>query len=252
MMGNLVDPSDFALNFYLNTKKLETIEDREKVLKKFLPYCASLPPGIEKENYLAKLSKATSFEIEAIRALLVDAKKVEAVPENHEHSHETKQRDDKPKEKDPENKKLFRAERTILYYMLRESEAVAFFEENLGDFYYPRNNELANYILDYASSHEGKVDPSQLLGTIQSAEGERAEEFENALTELYDEKGQAPYSKKTLEQCRTVIEEEKKELRMQKRAKETFATNDKKAQAEFVANLAKERYKAWQSRKQKK
>ncbi len=252
MMGHLVDPSDFALSFYLNTKKPETVADREKVLKKFLPYCASLPPGIQKENYLAKLSKATSFEIEAIRALLADAKKAEAAPENHEHNHGGAPREGKPKENGPNSNKLYRAERTILYYMLRESEAVAFFEENLGDFYYPTNNDLANYILDYASSHDGKVNPSQLLGTIQSAGGEEAEDLENSLTALYDDQGQAPYSKKTLEQCKAVIEEEKKELRMRQRAKETFATNDKKAQAEFVASLAKERYKAWQSRKQKK
>ncbi len=248
-MSHLVDPSDFALNFYLNTKKLETIEDREKVLKKFLPYCASLPPGIQKENYLAKLSKATSFEIEAIRSLLAKAKKEEAAPENPAPHHFAEHH---KREEEPDNKRLYRAERTILYYMLRESEAVSFFEENLGDFYYPNNNDLANYILDYASSHEGKVDPSQLLGAIQSSGGEEAEKLENSLALLYDDQGKAPYSLKALEQCKTIIEEEKKELRMKQRAKETFATNDKKAQAEFVASCAKERLKDWQSRKKAK
>ena len=249
MMGHLVDPSDFALSFYLNTKKLETIEDREKVLRKFLPYCAALPPGIQKENYLAKLSKATSFEIEAIRALLKDAKKAEQTPENHEHNHQ----DDRYNPEDKaNNKRLFKAERTILYYMLRESEAVSFFEDYLGDFYYPDNDSLANYILDYASSHEGKVEPSQLLGTIQSTAGNDAENLEDYLNYLYEDQNQGPYSKKTLEQCKTIIEQEKKGLRMQKRAEETFATNDKKAQAEFIASIAKERYKDWQNRKQKK
>lgn len=247
-MGNLVDPSGYALSFYLNTKKLETIEDREKVLRKFLPYCASLPPGIQKENYLAKLSKATSFEIEAIRALLtnVSAEETETSEpaSNGNHYHK--------REKEPDHKRLYRAERTILYYMLRESEAISFFEENLGDFYYPRNNDLANYILDYASSHDGKVDPSQLLGTIQSAGGKEAEELENSLALLYEEQGMAPYSLKTLEQCKATIEEEKKDLRMKQRAKETFATSDKKAQAEFVASYAKERLKDWQSRKKNK
>ena len=249
-MSHLVDPSDFALNFYLNTKKLETIEDREKVLKKFLRYCASLPPGIQKENYLAKLSKATSFEIEAIRSLLAKTKKADATEESptpgpretEHHKHE----------EEPDNKRLYRAERTILYYMLRESEAVSFFEENLGDFYYPSNNDLANYIIDYASGHEGKVDPSQLLGTIQSSGDSKAEELEDSLALLYDDQAKAPYSLKALQQCKAIIEEEKKELRMQQKAKETFATMDQKAQAEFVANCAKERLKDWQSRKQKK
>ncbi len=252
-MGHLVDPSDFALNFYLNTKKLDTIEDREKVLRKFLPYCASLPPGIQKENYLAKLSKATSFEAEAIRALLSKVKKGDERKEDPSRAPQEATRFHRDQgEEEAGNKRLYRAERTILYYMLRESEAISFFEENLGDFYYPGNNDLANYILDYASSHEGKVEPSQLLGAIQSVGGKEAEELENSLNLLYEDQAKPPCSMKTLERCRSIIEEEKKELRMQKKAEETFATPDKKAQAQFVADFAKQRYKDWQSRKQTK
>lgn len=252
-MSHLADPSDFALSFYLSTKKPDTIEEREKVLRKFLPYCASLPPGIQKENYLAKLSKATSFEIEAIRALLSKVKKPDEQQKNSSpgarsspHSHRDQG------EEEASNKRLYRAERTILYYMLRESAAISFFEENLGDFYYPGNNDLANYILDYASSHEGKVEPSQLLGAIQSLGGKEAEDLENSLSLLYEDQGKPPCSLQTLERCKSIIEEEKKELRMQKKAEETFATPDKKAQARFVADYAAQRYKDWQSRKQNK
>ncbi len=246
-MSHLVDPSDFALNFYLNTKKLETVADREKVLNKFLPYCASLPPGIEKENYLAKLSKATSFEIEAIRALLPKAKSLAGSEQrplevgHHEHR--------KAQKETPS--RLYKAERTILYYMLREEEAVSFFEENVGDFYYAINNDLANYIIDYSSNHDGSIDQAQLLGLVQSLGGEEASSLEESLASLYDDSGGLPYSRKTLEACKGIIEEEKNALRIKQEAAKTFMSMDKDAQKEFLDKIAKERREAWGRRKKK-
>ncbi len=245
-MGHLVDPSDFALSFYLNTKKLETIEDREKVLTKFLPYCASLPPGIQRENYLAKLSKATSFEIEAIRALLPKAKSLgqgeEMLHVGGGGHHQEKE------EKERSVSRLYRAERTILYYMLREEEAVSFFEERVGDFYYGINNDLANYIIDYSSEHQGAIDQAQLLGLIQSLGGEEASSLEESLSRLYDDSLEAPYSKKALEACKEVIDKEKSELRIKQEAEKTFLTMDKDAQKEFLDKLAKKRRESWGDR----
>ena len=245
-MSHLVDPSDFALNFYLNTKKLETIEDREKVLSKFLPYCASLPPGIQRENYLAKLSKATSFETEAIRALLQNTRKPGEGSGGLDVGGGKKE---KRREKGEATSRLFRAERTILYYMLRENEAVSFFEEKLGDFYYAINNDLANYIIDYSSTHGGSIDPAQLLGSIQSLGGDEAEALEESLARLYDDSSPLPYSKKTLEACKDIIEKEKSELRTRQEAEKTFLTSDKEAQKEFLEKVAAKKREAWASRK---
>jgi DNA primase len=241
-MSHLVDPSDFALSFYLNTKKLETIEDREKVLNRFLPYCASLPHGIERENYLAKLAKATGFEVEAVRAMLG---KVKPLKEDEPALAPGRSPKSVPKGAKKQTR-LYRAERTILYYMLRQSEAVRYFEENLGDFYYDDNNSLANCILDYSLSHQGNVEPSQLMGLVQSL-GEEESNLEDSLSELYAESEKPPYSSKTMDACKKVIEEEKKSMREREEAKKALASDNKDAQKEYLNSLARNKLERWKS-----
>ena len=243
-MGHLVDPSDFALSFYLNTKKLETVEDREKVLRKFLPYCASLPPGIQKENYLAKLAKATRFEPEAIRALLPKANGLEGEG-SYEETPVYRRR---KASGETSVSKLYRAERTILYYMLRHQEAIAFFEEKIGDFYYPVNNDLANYIIDYASSHPGEIEPAQLLGLVQSVGGEEGKTLEGALFSLYQEKATPRFSESMLCACKKAIDEEKGQLRIDQEAKKAFASLDTEAQKKFLSALSAKKRESWKEK----
>lgn len=244
-MSHLVDSSDFALSFYLNTKKLDTVEEREKVLRKFLPYCASLPPGIQKENYLAKLAKATQFEPEAIRALLPKADGLEGEG-NYEETPVYRRK--KGKGQQTPVSKLYRAERTILYYMLRHQEAIEFFEKRVGDFYYPVNNDLANYIIDYASSHPGEIEPAQLLGLVQSVGGEEGKTLEGALFSLYQEKATPRFSEGMLQACKTAIDEEKGQLRIDQEAKKAFASLDTEAQRKFLSALSDKKRESWKGK----
>lgn len=248
-MSHLVDASDFALNFYLNTKKLDTVEDREKVLKHFLPYCASLAPGIEKENYIAKLAKATRFEPEAVRAMLPSASSLE----KEEAGNDAGRWKIGPRGKrsgGPETR-LYRAERTILYYMLRHSEAITYFEDRLGDFYYPINNTLANYIIDYASTHGGRVEEAQLLGAVQGEGGEEAKSLEESLLSLYgeEEKSKPPFSSGLLDACGKAIDQEKEKMRVNEEAKKAFANTDVEERKRFLSALADQRRKNWNSKK---
>ncbi|HBS03302.1 MAG TPA: DNA primase [Firmicutes bacterium] len=243
-MSHLVDPSDFALSFYLNTKKLETVEEREKVLRKFLPYCASLPPGIERENYLVKLSKATRFEPEAVRSLLPKAQSLgQEAPLEQAPVYKNKRKEERlPKTR------LYRAEQTVLYYMLRHQEAIDYFESKIGDFYYQINNDLANYIIDYSSSHPGQIQPSQLIGLIQSAGGEEAKTLEGALFSIYEDKATPSFTPRMLEVCKRTIEEEKGQLRIDQEAKQAFASLDKNAQKEFLSALAAKKRESWKGK----
>ncbi len=248
-MNSLVDSSDFALNFYLNTKKLDTIEDREKVLKRFLPYCASLKPGIEKENYIAKLAKATRFEPEAVRAMLptVSAPSEEIPARGGGRGGSRHAIDNGP------TNRLYRAERTILYYMLRHSEAIAYFETKVGDFYYPVNNSLANYIIDYSTSHEGQIEEAQLLGLVQSEGGEEAKNLEESLLSLYEEeeKSTPPFSNGQLAACGKAIDQEKEKMRVGEEAKRALANGNAEERKKFLSEFAAQRRKAWENKKKK-
>ncbi len=250
-MSHLVDASDFALNFYLNTKKLDTIEEREKVLNHFLPYCASLAPGIEKENYIVKLAKATRFEPEAVRAMLPSSPSSRKEEDLGFPERRNRLKKASLKEEKGPNTRLYRAERTILYYMLRHSEAIAYFENRLGDFYYPVNNTLANYIIDYSSSHDGQIEEAQLLGVVQSEGGEEAKNLEESLLSLYgeEEKSKPPFSSGLLDACGKAIDQEKEKMRVNEEAKKAFAANDLEERKKFLSAFADQRRKNWNSKK---
>lgn len=199
-MEHLVDPIEFSLAYYTSTKKLETAAERKAVLSKFLPYLRAKPAGIEYEDMLVKIAHATSYEPEAIRALAKSAPKEEGedpfvfVKEKGRAAHKTS--------------RLYSAERMLLYYMLQEREALAFYESSVRSFRNSAYEEAANYIIEYEKNQEspGKIDLGSLIAFIESYGN--GDEAGTVVSELAFEKNYPPYSLSALEDCLKAMKEE--------------------------------------------
>ena len=209
-MNHLVDAYDFQIDYYINTKKLDTPEERKKVITHFLPFLRNVEPGIERDNYVVKLAKATGYEVDAIYREVLRGSKQETTLEGTVTFREKKDVSPLSLAKDPMMRRLFRAEREILYYMLQKKEAVTFFEDNIETFYNEVYEKIANYIVDYMEKYQKQADVSSLLSEIAANGGsEESDSLSNEITTLAMESNLPPYSEEEIQQCAAVIKEEK-------------------------------------------
>ena len=208
-MSHLVDAMDFQINYYLNVKKLETPDDKRKVMLYFIKFLRNIPSGIDRDNYIAKLSKATGYEMEAIRIQI--NKKVVSNEDEEEASIAVDELDFSRLH--PEKilaKRLLRAERLALYYMLNDSRAIKHYEDEIGNFYTSVYNSIANYIVDYKESRkEETVALPLLINDIANAGDDETDTLVSRITEIASEKYYPPYTDQGMKEVIEVIKDEK-------------------------------------------
>ncbi|NCA96044.1 MAG: DNA primase, partial [Methanomicrobia archaeon] len=130
-LNSLVDPFEFALNYYQHTNPLGSLEDRQKVVNHFLPMLIQINKGIDLDDRIYKLAKVTRFEPKAIAKFIEEARRqtstitpqVANLPEM----------EFKPFRNDL--RRLQNAERQLLYNMFQDKNAVDFYEQNVQFFY---------------------------------------------------------------------------------------------------------------------
>lgn len=198
----LLDPIDFRLSFYQNSPESRTQAKRKEILQEFLPYLAAQKPGIEYEEALVKLSNATLFSVDAIRAI---AGKTPSAPtevvEDDYVPIKTRKRDHRIVGRLP------LAEKSLLYYMLHDPRAIEIYQTRVGSFYDDTYRLAANYILDYAHNHPGEnIDVSSICSS-SSMDGN--DEVTSSITELALEKNREPSNEDLLLRYAKTIKEEK-------------------------------------------
>ena len=181
-LNKLNNQVDFVLNFYLRTNPLKTTEEKKVLIKEFLPILVRVNSQIELDTYLRKLEKITGFDVEAIRSLV---RKARATDENSDIAASKKLIE----EFHPERKalqKLVTAERELLYQMSQNKAAVAFYEQNVPGFYDDVYRAIANYIIEYASSHD-QMSEAGLMALLEESELDNKQQLINDLTAIYME-----------------------------------------------------------------
>ena len=224
-MSHLVDAMDFQINYYLNVKKLETPDERRKVMLYFIRFLRNVPAGIDRDNYIAKLSKATGYEMEAIRFQI--NRKVVSKEDEEEASIAVDELDFSRLH--PEKllqKRLLRAERQALYYMLSEMSAVKYFEDKIGNFYTSVYNQIANYIVDYQESRKESVTLPLLINDISNANDEDADTLISRLTEISSERYYPPYTDQGMQEVISVIKDEKDKIFDREQTAKAIARKD--------------------------
>lgn len=254
-MNRLIDPIDFQLGYYTHSRKLETAEERQKVLALFLPYLKEKPAGIEFEDMLVKVSDATGYQPEAIRELL------RREPTETKDSATLDVTSLVMPRLDPTRgaafsrsvSKLVNAERTMIYCMLQSREAIDYFEKNVGGFTNASVlSTIAEFLIEFAAEHDGDPDVGRLLAYIGGSGIEDSQKVEETVSEVAMDDSFPPYSPKLLSDCAKVIADESASLNSSMATKRAIASGSIEEGAEAVKQMADEiRRKKWANRPKK-
>ena len=211
-VNSLVDPFNFALNYYQNISPLGSIEDKKKVIHHFMPMIASLKDKLVQDDYIFKLSEATGFTAQAIRNSLNDFKKRLNSNEQSLTNVNAEVNTSLDLQKlSRDIRRLTLAERTVLDLMFVSNEAVKFYEQDIKYFYNEVYRSIANFILEqYKNS--GQVDSSAILDEVNALEIKNKDKIISEISAISFRKDKAKYSKKTLEDCQVVINEERTKI----------------------------------------
>ena len=174
-LNKLLSRVDFVLNYYKNSNPLQTAEQKKKLIAAFVPVLIKIKSQLDFDNYIHKLADITGYNYDSIRDLVIKARQksdgdvTTIVSSFH-----------------PERKVLKRlqmAERELLYQMLNNSEAVVFYEHNVGGFYDEMYRAIANYIIEYVVNNP-KFDPNDIIALIEQSDSENKDELIEEITAL--------------------------------------------------------------------
>ncbi|MCR4879426.1 MAG: DNA primase, partial [Bacilli bacterium] len=178
-LNNTISREDFALNYFRNTNPLQSMDQKNALVKEFIPILLNINSQLEFDTYVRKLANVTGFEAESIRKVVLESRK------NPEIS-----RDDLVSKYNPENKLLRRlllAEREMLYQMLNHKEAVEFYERELSGFYDETFRTIANYVIEYYSKHD-ELNVSNIISSLEEVDADNKDKLIQTMTDLQFEK----------------------------------------------------------------
>ncbi|MBO6280026.1 MAG: DNA primase [Bacilli bacterium] len=207
-LNRLVGHTDFALNYYLRSNPLKTSEEKKMLLKEFLPILLRINSQIELDSYLRKLEKITGFDVESIRELVKKAKANDYNVSNPASYREVFQNFHPEREA---LQKLVTAERELLYQMGQNKAAVSFYEQKIGGFYDDIYRQIANFMVEYAETHDD-MDINGVIVLVESSDLENRDELLNDLTSLLIETHPNKCDEKLLNNLLDTIDGEKKRI----------------------------------------
>lgn len=207
-INSLVDPFDFALNYYKNISPLDNIDDRKKVVSHFAPMLLSIKSKFDFDDCIFKLAEATKFNPNTIREYIksIKSKKDDSLSSNIK-SFDNGIAYDKRK-LNKELRRLTLAEKMILEQMINSKDAVVFYEKNIKYFVTEIYRQIANYLIQFVEENEN-INSSIIIDYISSFEPENKCELINEIISL----DSTPISKddllNVLNECKKIIVEEK-------------------------------------------
>ena len=242
-INSLVDPFNFALNYYQNISPLGSIEDKKKVIHHFMPMIASLNDKLVQDDYIFKLAEATGFTAQAIRNLLNEykGKSRRNVPSLTNVNAEINTSLDL-KTINRDIRRLTLAERTVLDLMFVSDEAIKFYEQDIKYFYNEIYRAIANFILERYKTSES-VDSSSMIDEINTLDIKNKDEIISEISAISFRKDKAKFSKKTLEDCQVVINEERTKIYEKNALKQACLGKSAEEQARIITDYLSKRNK---------
>ena len=245
-MSKLIDTFDFQVSYYENTKKLSDPQERNKVMNYFIPFIRNIKPGIDRDNYIVRLSKATGYEVEAIRHQINLAPAGKKTIEEYDNDDVVSfEWNDYAKT----TTRLVGAERAIIYYMLNNYDAISYYEKNIANMYDKVYEEIASYIQEVASNVKAVPDVATLMATIAGDENANSDELCGKIAAIIDDNFHPPYSKSTMDEAFAVMNEEKDRIYQANRFKEELEGKTQDEKAKLLTERSKN---VWNKLKRKK
>lgn len=233
-LNKLISQTDFALNYYLRSNPLKTNEEKKTLIKEFLPILVRINSQLELDNYLRKLEKITGFDSESIRELVRKARMNtvndvqsanKALFQNFHPEREALQ-------------KLVTAERELLYQMSQNKLAVDFYEQKIGCFYDDVYRAIANFMVEYASTHDD-LDLNGVMVMVENSDLENKDELIDDLTSLMVETHPKNCDEQLLENLLDTINGEKNRITDEDILADSLKGKSELEQARIIADFRK-------------
>ena len=242
-VSSLVDPFNFALNYYQNISPLGSIEDKKKVIHHFMPMIASLDSKLVQDDYIYKLAEATGFTSQAIRNSLKDFRGKSAKPaQTLTFVNEEIDTSLNLKKIDRDVRRLTLAERTVLDLMFVSDEAIKFYEQDIKYFYNEVYRAIANFILEQHRSAKD-IDSSAMIDELNTLDIKNKDEIISEITAIGFRKDKEKYSRKILEDCQVVINEERTKIYEKNVLKQQCEGKSPEEQARIITDYLKKKGK---------
>lgn len=241
-LNNLLSREDFILNYYQNTNPLQTTEQKAKLIKFYIPILLGIRSQLELDSYIKKLSNVTGYDQNSIKNLVRTSRK------NTEEEGEKVDISKTILELHPERKalrKLLTAEHELLYQMLQNKSAVAYYEQKVAGFYDETYRLIANYLIEYAKENEQFV-PSDLISSLQNSDLPDKEKMIDQVTAIYMERNHPKCDNNLLESLNEVISQEKDNIFENDTLVQSLEGKDELSKARILAE-----YNRRKSKKQK-
>ena len=207
-VSTLVDPFNFAINYYKNISQLGSIDDRKKVIAHFAPKISSMNNKLDQDDYIYKLADVTGFSYGAIKKYIRDSarsiKRSDATVSSDYEVQENKE------EVSRELRRIAAAERMLLQQMVVSKEAVEYFDRYVKYFVVEQHRLLSNFIVEFAEKCE-EMDPSLLVTYIDESEVKNKDEIISLLTTFSFEKDKV-YNPQIIKDCKNVILDERERI----------------------------------------
>ena len=206
-LNKLLPHVDFALNYYLRSNPLKTIEEKRNLIKEFLPFLIGIDSQIVFDTYIRKLGSITGFDPEDIRSVVKRAR-------SKLNGEEATSYKEVIEDFHPERKalqKLLTAERELLYQMSQNKSAVAFYEQKVPGFYDDIYRTIANFIIEYASTHDTMNDTG-LMMLLEESDLENKQKIINDLIAIYMETHPGECTEELLNNLLETILDERKRI----------------------------------------
>ena len=238
-INSLVDPFNFALNYYRNYAPLGSMENKKKVVAHFAPMLANMSSKLEFEDYVYKLSEVTNINVNAIKAYVEDVRKSKQSGARADMDDLVDTSDYDPVKFKRTLTRLAKAERVLLVNMVNSKEAVEFYEKHVGYFTDDLNRKLANYLIQYASDHDG-IDSSMIMDLISSTDEEsNKSELLGLISEINNEEFSKDVMNEVLRDCFKAINQEKEKMFNKTNIAKALEGKDPKEQARLLDDYIK-------------
>ncbi len=228
-LNNLANRLEFALDYYSKARPLKTTEQRSHLVNLMLPMLAATVSDLMLEEYVKKLSEATSFTRPTIMKM-VNAYKEKNGPIDVQSFYERFR---------PEARHLRRfqrAERQLLYFMLTDARAIEFYKTKIEYFYDDIYRQIANFIVE-RSAEEELPSLNSLLSDINQLEADKKEAIVKEVTEVALEKDYPKCDEALLEEIQQVIVSEREAFHYQMQLQRALEGKDEKEKARIVTEF---------------
>lgn len=200
----LIDKSHFVLNYYRENNSLNTVEDRQKFVFNLVPYLLDIKSKLELDDYILNIARISNFEVKTIRDI------VEAAIRKNANSEDVDSWDWKDTELYNHQSRLVMTEKTLIYYMLTNEDAIEYYEKNdvpISDNIY---RSIASFATNFYNINHN-IDINALITDIEMSGCDIAHKIIATISNIVLEKRKYPsYSEDCMKECSQIINEERK------------------------------------------